>query len=180
MTRTTPIGERSYKKDSPTNPNHNQRPWAKQLCHMLRSPLARPLSWSFSHRLRCCCVWAVQGFRGFRDLREKVFLMQCSGAVLQSAGRVFYNIPQDGSNIRRKPLKLQPFLCFQISTIRVLEMSFMLADASADINLSHKCEITGNKTSWSYWWNAHKCVSIVQTNSTSIQLRRMFSLFACL
>jgi len=42
-------------------------------------------------RARCRCVWVGQGFGGFLDLREKVFfLMQCTGAVLPPAGRVFY------------------------------------------------------------------------------------------
>ena len=50
-----------------------------------------PGRWSFSHGLRCHCVWVGQGFGGFLDLREKVFfLIQCPGAVLPPAGRVFF------------------------------------------------------------------------------------------
>jgi hypothetical protein len=35
----------------------------------------RPDRGRFSHGLRCSCVWVGQGFKGFLDLREKVFLI---------------------------------------------------------------------------------------------------------
>jgi hypothetical protein len=54
---------------------------------------AQPRSQSFSHGIRCRCVWVGQGFGGFLDLCEKVFfLVQYSGVVLPPTGRVFFDL----------------------------------------------------------------------------------------
>jgi hypothetical protein len=71
-------------------------PWERIFRLRLKNPLVCPMpkhrskakSRSFSHGLRCRCVWVGQGFEGFLDLREKVFfLMQCLGAVLPPTGQ---------------------------------------------------------------------------------------------